>query len=92
MLSNAWKHIGRHAASATGQPLNAYAKHTRNSLLTKMASQEKLAELYRDLNYPSANVFRKALLARGIPARLSDVQEYTRLKWEKADSSRTANV
>ena len=48
-----------------------------------MASQEKLAELYKDLNYPSAKVFRKALLSRGIHARLSDLAEYTRLRGER---------
>ena len=40
----------------------------------KMSSAE-LAEIYENLNFPSASVFYKALRKRGIAVRLKDVEE-----------------
>ena len=48
-----------------------------------MATAEQLASVYADLNFPSASVFRKALIRRGIPARAKDVEEFVQSRTER---------
>ena len=45
--------------------------------------QEKLNSLYEELNYPSADVFYRALKKRGIPAAKKDVQEFVSSRAER---------
>ena len=52
-----------------------------------MASAEELGELYESLNFPSANVFYKALRKRGIPVRQADVEEFVRSRSERQVSA-----
>ena len=44
---------------------------------------EQLSEIYKQLNYPSAAVFHRALAKRGIPARLADIQEFVSSRSER---------
>ncbi len=44
---------------------------------------EQLAELYEELNAPSATAFRKALAKKGIPARARDVEEFVKSRTER---------
>ena len=44
---------------------------------------EELAQIYEDLNFPSAQVFHKALKRRGIAARLKDVEEFVKSRSER---------
>ena len=48
-----------------------------------MTQAARLAQLYEELNYPSANVFHKALRRRGIPARLKDVEDFVSSRSER---------
>ena len=43
----------------------------------------EIAELYENLNFPSASVFHKALRRRGIPARLKDIEEFVASRSER---------
>ena len=52
------------------------------TFLIKMSSAE-LAEIYEDLNFPSANVFYKALRKRGIAVRQKDVEEFVKSRSER---------
>ena len=51
--------------------------------MKSMTSAEELAEIYEELNFPSANAFHKALKARGIQVRLKDVEEFVRSRSER---------
>ena len=46
-------------------------------------SKEELAQIYEDLNFPSASVFHKALKRKGIAARLKDVEEFVKSRSER---------
>ncbi len=46
-------------------------------------SKEELTRLYEDLNFPSTQVFHKALKRRGIAARLKDVEEFVQSRSER---------
>ena len=46
-------------------------------------SAEQLAEIYEELNFPSASAFRKALAKKGIPAAARDVEEFVRSRTER---------
>ena len=48
-----------------------------------MAQAQELNEIYQSLNFPSAQVFQKALKRRGIPARLKDVEEFVSSRSER---------
>ena len=48
-----------------------------------MATAAEIAELYEELNFPSATVFHKALRRRGIPARLKDIEEFVASRSER---------
>ena len=45
--------------------------------------QETLSSIYEELNYPSVEVFLKALRKRGIPAAKKDVQEFVSSRAER---------
>ena len=45
--------------------------------------QETLSSIYEELNYPSAEVFYRALKKRGIPAAKKDVQEFVSSRAER---------
>ena len=46
-------------------------------------STEQLAEIYEQLNFPSASVFRKALAKQGIKAAAKDVDEFVASRTER---------
>ena len=46
-------------------------------------SAEQLAEIYEQLNFPSASVFRKALAKQGIKAAAKDVDEFVASRTER---------
>ena len=48
---------------------------------------EELAELYEKLNFPSANVFYKALRKKGIAVQLADVTEFVKSRSERQVSA-----
>ena len=48
-----------------------------------MTQAAQLAQIYEELNYPSASVFHKALKRRGIPARLRDVEDFVSSRSER---------
>ena len=52
-----------------------------------MADATELAQLYETLNFPSANVFYKALRKRGIAVRQADVEEFVRSRSERQVSA-----
>ena len=46
-------------------------------------SSAELAQIYEELNFPSAQVFHKALKRRGVAARLKDVEEFVQSRTER---------
>jgi hypothetical protein len=48
-----------------------------------MADAKTMLQMYEDLNFPSATIFRKAPVKKGIPARLKDVQEFVSSRTER---------
>ena len=48
-----------------------------------MTEANQLTQIYEELNFPSANVFHKALGRRGIPARLKDVEKFVSSRSER---------
>ena len=43
----------------------------------------ELASIYEQLNFPSAQVFKKALAKRGIPVAAKDVEEFVSSRTER---------
>jgi len=46
-------------------------------------SSAEIAQIYEELNFPSAQVFHKALKRRGIAARLKDVEDFVQSRTER---------
>ena len=48
-----------------------------------MTQKEELKDIYESLNFPSAQVFHKALKRRGIAARLKDIEDFVQTRSER---------
>ena len=70
-------------AHVTGRLETHYMRNGQISFLQEMSAAE-LAQIYDDLNAPSAAQFRKALARKGIKARAKDIEEFVRSKSEKS--------
>ena len=74
--------IAPHVANDTARRATPLKRRNQNSL-KRMATAAEIAELYEELNFPSATVFHKALRRRGIPARLKDIEEFVASRSER---------